>query len=160
MRRSKRYIPGQVNQQYLRPRQATLTPARRGLLQALNSPKTRQVWLFPVLTKTRPSGIFVSRAHQNMTFRYVPHRIAPHPPSGGDSQDSGAVQSGSPHSTRITNGSRLKIATAMAVRPTTLESAKSAVGGRRGQARGVFAQGIFREKLDFRPTLFHLKIQK
>lgn len=59
--------------------------------------------------------------HQNMTFRYVPHRIAPQPPSGGEIHDSGIVQSGSPHSTRTTNGSKLNTATAIAVRPTTLE---------------------------------------
>lgn len=70
-----------------------------------------------------------------MTFRYVPHRIAPHPPSGGDSHDSGIVQSGSPHSTRITNGSRLNTATAMAVRPTTLEAAGAAAGGQAAGAR-------------------------
>ena len=39
------------------------------------------------------------------------------------------MQSGSPHSTRMTNGSRLNTATAIAVRPTTLGSAKPAAGG-------------------------------
>lgn len=58
--------------------------------------------------------------HQNITFRNVPHRTAPQPPSGGDSQEPGIVQPGSPHKTRTTNGSRLNTATAIAARPTTL----------------------------------------
>ena len=59
--------------------------------------------------------------HQNMTLRYVPHCIASQPPSGSISQESGIVQLGSPHRTRTTNGSMLKTATAIAVRPTTLD---------------------------------------
>lgn len=58
--------------------------------------------------------------HQNITFKYVPQFIAPQPPSGGDSQTSGVEQPGSPHSVIITNGIRLKTATANATLPTTL----------------------------------------
>lgn len=77
-----------------------------------------------------------SDTHQNMTFRYVPQRIAPQPPSGGDSQDSGIVQSGSPHSTRTTNGRRVNTATAMAVRPTTLENKPVAKQKQGGEKQG------------------------
>lgn len=81
-----------------------------------------------------------------MTFRYVPHRIAPQPPSGGEIHDSGIVQSGSPHSTRTTNGSKLNTATATAVRPTTLERQRvlqsggggGGDGGWRASERGFF----------------------
>lgn len=55
-----------------------------------------------------------------MTFKNTDHFTSPHPPSGGDSQESGIVQPGSPHSTRTTKGSRLNTATTIAAHPTTL----------------------------------------
>lgn len=58
-----------------------------------------------------------------MTFKNTAHFTSPQPPSGGDSQDSGIVQPGSPHNTRTTNGSRLNTATTIAAHPTTLRKA-------------------------------------
>lgn len=58
--------------------------------------------------------------HQNITLRNVPQSIASQPPSGGDNQELGSVQLGSPQSTRTTKGSRLKTAIATAAFPTTL----------------------------------------